>query len=52
MFGTQDFQTLPLMMFRALGSYRSNDAAAIAAILLLGMIIAFIGLQRIANAAR
>ncbi|WP_193334713.1 ABC transporter permease family protein [Devosia beringensis] len=56
LFGTQDFQTLPLMMFRALGSYRSNDAAAIAAILLVGTIIAFVGLprlfSRIANAAR
>ena len=56
LFGTQDFQTLPLMMFRALGSYRSNDAAAIAAILLLGTIIVFVGLpkliERIAHAAR
>lgn len=56
LFGTQDFQTLPLMMFRALGSYRGNDAAVIAAILLLGTIIAFVGLprlfERIANAAR
>ena len=56
LFGTQDFQTLPLMMFRALGSYRSNDAAAIAAILLIGTIIVFIALpklfERIANAAR
>ncbi|MHA6690831.1 ABC transporter permease family protein [Devosia sp. A449] len=56
LFGTQDFQTLPLLMFRALGSYRSNDAAAIAAILLIGTIIAFVGLpklfERIADAAR
>tara|TARA_R110002050_G_scaffold108043_1_gene218633 strand:- start:794 stop:1294 length:501 start_codon:yes stop_codon:yes gene_type:complete len=56
LFGTQDFQTLPLMMFRALGAYRSNDAAAIAAILLIGTIVAFVGLpklfERIANAAR
>jgi thiamine transport system permease protein len=56
LFGTQDFQTLPLMMFRALGSYRNNDAAAIAAILLVGTILAFVGLpklfERIANAAR
>lgn len=56
LFGTQDFQTLPLMMFRALGSYRGNDAAAIAAILLLGTILAFVGLpklfERIAHAAR
>lgn len=56
LFGTQDFQTLPLLMFRALGSYRNNDAAAIAAILLVGTIAAFVGLpklfERIANAAR
>lgn len=56
MFGTQDFQTLPLMMFRALGAYRNNDAAVIAALLLIGTIIAFMGLprlfERIANAAR
>ena len=56
LFGTQDFQTLPLMMFRALGSYRGNDAAAIAAILLIGTILAFVGLpklfERIADAAR
>ncbi len=56
LFGTQDFQTLPLMMFRALGAYRGNDAAAIAAILLIGTIIAFVGLpklfERIAHAAR
>ena len=56
LFGTQDFQTLPLMMFLALGSYRGNDAAVIAAILLIGTIIAFVGLPKlfesIANAAR
>ncbi|SEQ12341.1 thiamine transport system permease protein [Devosia sp. YR412] len=56
LFGTQDFQTLPLMMFRALGSYRGNDAAAIAAILLLGTIVAFLALpklfERLAHAAR
>jgi len=56
LFGTQDFQTLPLMMFRALGAYRSNDAAAIAALLLIGTIAAFVGLprliERIAHAPR
>jgi thiamine transport system permease protein len=56
LFGTQDFQTLPLMMFRALGSYRNNDAGAIAALLLLGTIVAFFALPklvgRIARAAR
>ena len=56
LFGTQDFQTLPLMMFRALGSYRNNDAGAIAAILLIGTILALAGLPKlfgkIADAAR
>ncbi|OAM73142.1 hypothetical protein [Devosia elaeis] len=56
LFGTQDFQTLPLMMYRALGSYRNNDAAAIAAILLIGTIAAFIFLprliERLAHAGR
>ena len=47
LFGTQDFQTLPLLMFRALGAYRGNDAAAIAAILLLGTIAAFVALPKI-----
>lgn len=47
LFGTQDFQTLPLMMYRALGSYRSNDAAAIAAVLLVLTIVAFVGLPRL-----
>jgi thiamine transport system permease protein len=47
LFGTQDFQTLPLLMYGALGSYRSNDAAVIAAVLLLGSILAFIGLPRL-----
>jgi thiamine transport system permease protein len=56
LFGTQDFQTLPLLMFRALGAYRGNDAAAIAAILLIGTIVAFVALprlfERLAHVAR
>ncbi|KKB07478.1 hypothetical protein VE26_12015 [Devosia chinhatensis] len=56
LFGTQDFQTLPLMMYRALGSYRNNDAAAIAALLLIGTIAAFVLLprliERLAHAGR
>lgn len=56
LFGTQDFQTLPLMMYRALGAYRTNDAAAIAALLLVITVIAFAGLprlfERIADASR
>jgi len=34
LFGTDSFTTLPWLMVRALGAYRSNDAAIIAAILL------------------
>ncbi|MEQ1771267.1 MAG: hypothetical protein ABL879_15660 [Devosia sp.] len=41
LFGTQDFVTLPLLMLRALGAYRSNDAAAIAALMLVLTILAF-----------
>jgi thiamine transport system permease protein len=49
LFGTQDFQTLPLMMYRALGAYRTNDAAAIAALLLIITILAFIFLPKLAE---
>ena len=47
LFGTQDFATLPLLMYRALGAYRSNDAAAIAAIMLIITIVAFVFLPRL-----
>lgn len=47
LFGTQDFATLPLTMLRALGAYRSNDAAAIAAIMLIGTILAFVAIPRV-----
>lgn len=56
LFGTQDFETLPLMMYRALGAYRTNDAAVIAGLLLLGSVLAFAGLpklfERLAHARR
>jgi len=56
LFGTEDFATLPLLMYRALGAYRSNDAAAIAAILLLITVAAFVLLpklvERLTHAAR
>ncbi len=42
LFGTEDFSTLPWLMVRALGAYRTNDAAAIGAILLVGCIGTFI----------
>jgi thiamine transport system permease protein len=42
LFDTQDFVTLPLLMVRALGAYRTNDAATIAALMLVLTIAAFI----------
>lgn len=47
LFGTQDFATLPLLMVRALGAYRTNDAAAIAALMLCLTIAAFIAIARL-----
>lgn len=42
LFGTQDFATLPWLMSRALGAYRTNDAAAIAAVLLIVCTLSFL----------
>lgn len=47
LFGTEDFSTLPLLMYRALGAYRSNDAATIAALMLLITIAAFVLLPKL-----
>lgn len=47
LFGTQDFATLPLLMQRALGAYRSNDAATIAALMLVLTVIAFAALPKL-----
>jgi thiamine transport system permease protein len=47
LFGTQDFVTLPLLMYRELGAYRNNDAAAIAALMLVLTIVAFIALPKL-----
>lgn len=47
LFGTEDFATLPLIMYRALGAYRTNDAATIAALMLLITIAAFVLLPRL-----
>ena len=44
LFGTEHFATLPLQMVRALGAYRTNDAAAIAALMLVLTIAAFVAL--------
>ena len=47
LFGTEHFVTLPLLMLRALGAYRTNDAAAIAAIMLALTIAAFFLVPRL-----
>lgn len=47
LFGTQDFATLPLLMYRALGTYRTDDAAIIAAVLLVLTLAAFVLLPRL-----
>lgn len=44
LFDTQDFVTLPMLMVRALGAYRTNDAGAIAALMLVLTIAAFVAL--------
>ncbi len=44
LFDTKDFVTLPLLMVRSLGAYRTNDAATIAALMLLLTIVAFVAL--------
>lgn len=47
LFGTQNFTTLPLLMVRALGAYRTHDAATIAALMLVLTIAVFTALPRI-----
>jgi thiamine transport system permease protein len=47
LFGTQDFTTLPLLMVRALGAYRTHDAATIAALMLVLTVAAFVALPRL-----
>jgi len=56
LFGTQNFTTLPLLVIRTLGAYRTQDAAAIVALVQIITIAAFIGLpplvERLAVRAR
>ena len=47
LFGTEDFTTLPWMMYRAFGSYRTQDAEALAAVLLALSVFAFIAIPQI-----
>jgi thiamine transport system permease protein len=47
LFGTEHFVTLPLLMYRALSAYRNSDAAAIAALMLVLTVVAFIALPKL-----
>ncbi len=49
LFGTSDFTTLPLLMYRALGAYRGNEASIVAAAMLVLTIAAFAVLPRLAE---
>ncbi|WP_085907625.1 thiamine/thiamine pyrophosphate ABC transporter permease [Kiloniella majae] len=46
LFGTQDFTTLPLLMFQKMGSYRLDDAAITALFLCLQSLMLFILIER------
>jgi thiamine transport system permease protein len=46
-FGTQDFSTLPLLLVRSLGAYRTDDAAIVAAIMLVITVAAFTALPQL-----
>ncbi len=46
LFGTQDFTTLPLLMFQKMGSYRLDDAAIIALFLCLQSLLLFLVIER------
>ncbi len=47
LFGTSDFSTLPWLMYRAFGAYRTNDAEAIAAVMLIAAVAAFVIIPKI-----
>jgi thiamine transport system permease protein len=47
LFGTGDFATLPWLMYRAMGAYRSADAAVIAAVLFALTLVSFLLIPRI-----
>lgn len=47
LFGTADFSTLPWFMYRAFGAYRTADAEAIAALLLMLSLFAFLAIPKL-----
>lgn len=52
LFGTAEFSTLPWLMYRAMGAYRSADASVIAAALLVLTLLAFLAIPRIIAGSR
>jgi len=42
LFGSQDFATLPWLLYQKMGSYRTDEAAAIALILLIITLVVFL----------
>ena len=53
LFGSQDFLTLPYLLYQKLGSYRSQDAYALAMLMWLGLFLLFVSvLPKDANARR
>jgi thiamine transport system permease protein len=47
LFGSQDFSTLPWYLYGLLGSYRTNDAAGVALILLALTLLVFMGIPKL-----
>lgn len=47
LFGNQNFTTLPWLLYQKLGSYRTDDAAGIAFIMLAIMLLAFFALPKL-----
>lgn len=47
LFGNEDFRTLPFLLYQQIGSYRSNDGAATALILLLLCFLLFTLIEKI-----
>lgn len=47
LFGSEDFSTLPWYLYQLMGSYRTEDAAGVALILLMITLVAFIFLPRL-----
>jgi thiamine transport system permease protein len=49
LFGSQDTETLPLMLYRAMAAYRMDDAAVIALLLALVCLALFLAIERLAG---